>query len=105
MVRDGVYAFACPGCRCGHVIPVAGKQPTWGWNGSIDAPTFMPSICVHGKSLVENKWTDFTCHSFVNDGKIQFLSDSTHAFAGKTVDLPDWGLDEAYFAIPVERAN
>ena len=28
------------------------------------------------------------CHSFVTDGRIQFLSDSTHVLAGQTVDLP-----------------
>jgi hypothetical protein len=27
------------------------------------------------------------CHSFVTDGKIQYLSDCTHAMAGQTVDL------------------
>jgi hypothetical protein len=30
------------------------------------------------------------CHSFVTDGRIQFLTDCTHAFAGRTVDLPEW---------------
>lgn len=33
------------------------------------------------------------CHSFVRDGKIEFLNDSTHSLAGQTVDLPplpDW---------------
>jgi hypothetical protein len=29
------------------------------------------------------------CHSFVTDGRIQFLSDCTHELAGQTVDLPD----------------
>ena len=29
------------------------------------------------------------CHSFVRSGRIEFLSDSTHALAGQTVDLPD----------------
>ena len=30
------------------------------------------------------------CHTFVTDGRIQFLGDCTHALAGQTVDLPDW---------------
>jgi len=30
------------------------------------------------------------CHSFVTDGRIQFLADCTHALANQTVDLPDW---------------
>jgi len=29
------------------------------------------------------------CHSFIRDGKIQFLGDCTHALAGQTVDLPE----------------
>lgn len=29
------------------------------------------------------------CHSFVTDGKIQFLSDCSHAKAGMTIDLPE----------------
>jgi hypothetical protein len=31
----------------------------------------------------------FVCHSFVTDGRIQYLGDCTHAMAGQTVDLPD----------------
>jgi hypothetical protein len=37
------------------------------------------------------------CHSFVTDGKIEFLNDSTHKLAGQTVplpDMPDWLKDE-----------
>lgn len=30
------------------------------------------------------------CHSFVTDGRIQFLADCTHDLAGLTVDLPDF---------------
>jgi hypothetical protein len=30
------------------------------------------------------------CHSFVKDGKIQFMFDSGHALKGQTVDIPDW---------------
>ena len=33
---------------------------------------------------------DDICHSFVTDGRIQFLGDCTHKLAGQTVDLPDW---------------
>ena len=29
------------------------------------------------------------CHSHVREGRIQFLSDCTHALVGQTVDLPD----------------
>lgn len=36
------------------------------------------------------------CHSFLRDGKWQFLSDCAHELAGQTVDmepLPDWLMD------------
>jgi len=33
--------------------------------------------------------TERICHSFITDGKIQFLSDCTHHLAGQTVDLND----------------
>lgn len=105
-VEPGSVAFKCPGCREGHVVrvdPVLGA--VWSFNGNGDAPTFSPSILVRGKQLerdAEGQWTgewvrgpdgkalDGVCHSFVTDGRIQFLDDCTHALAGQTVDLPDW---------------
>ena len=63
-----------------------GAGPRWGFNGNVDAPTFTPSV------LVRYSWSDGprVCHSFVTDGRIQFLGDCTHNLAGQTVDLPDW---------------
>lgn len=96
------YMFDCPGCKSLHVIPVkysaeqvqrdGGTQgPAWTFNGSLDKPTFNPSLLVrwnyndeeHG--FVEKN----VCHSFIRDGKIQFLGDCTHALSGQTVDLPE----------------
>lgn len=34
------YWFHCPGCECAHAFSV----PRWNWNGSMDAPTFTPSL-------------------------------------------------------------
>lgn len=36
-----------------------------------------------------DKQPKHVCHSFVTDGKIQFLSDCTHDLAGQTVDMVD----------------
>ena len=33
---------------------------------------------------------DDVCHSFVTDGRIQFLGDCTHKLAGQTVNIPEW---------------
>jgi hypothetical protein len=79
-------AFHCPGCDGGHSIPVTGSR-AWQWNGSLETPTLKPSILVNRGS---SNPTVPVCHSFVTDGRIQFLGDCTHRLAGQTVDLPDW---------------
>jgi len=79
-------AFNCPGCNESHAIPVTGARG-WNWNGSLDKPTLMPSLLVNRSS--SNPMVP-VCHSYVRDGRIEFLGDCTHALAGKTVDLPDW---------------
>lgn len=80
--------FSCPGCGEIHAPTVNGVgRPVWGWNGSVDAPTFTPSILVtwkYGEAREPRR-----CHSFVTDGHIAFLSDCTHALAGQTVPLPE----------------
>lgn len=82
-LEDGSIAFECPGCGSAHrVIP--GR---WTWNGSLELPTFSPSVLVtwtYGDSHEPRR-----CHSFVRDGRIEFLGDCTHDLAGKTVDLPE----------------
>lgn len=74
--------FYCPGCKLVHSIRIGdGPGPRWGYNGNPDAPTFTPSIrAVTGRLI---------CHSFVTDGVIQYLSDSTHHLAGVAVPLPN----------------
>lgn len=86
---DNRIYFECPGCEGVHGIAIGdGAGPRWGFNGNVDQPTFTPSI------KVTCDWGDppkhMVCHSFVTDGKIQFLADCTHELAGQTVDLPDW---------------
>lgn len=79
--------FHCPGCGNAHAFTVGGdpnSHPRWQWNGSFDCPTFSPSLSCN-KDFPESR-----CHSFVRDGKIEFLSDCHHALAGQTVDIPDW---------------
>lgn len=93
--------FECPGCEMAHQVYVTGPT-TWAWNGSYEKPTFTPSILVTGvKPLTEEQYATYLetqvlpepeplrCHSFVTDGRIQFLSDCTHKLANSTVDLPD----------------
>jgi hypothetical protein len=88
-MSDSEYVFHCPGCECGHMVRVNGPHPVWGWNGSVDSPTFNPSILLNGNPAFVNP-TAPRCHSFVRDGRIQFLADSTHKLAGQTVEIPEW---------------
>ena len=84
----GMYYFYCPACKCEHYIATGINDcgfPVWKCNGDMEKPTVEPSIKVeyHGADK------DTVCHSFVRDGKIQYLSDCTHELAGKTVDMVD----------------
>jgi hypothetical protein len=58
----------------------------WTWNGSTDFPTLRPSVLTEGCNIRSNS---FRCHSWINDGHAQFLSDSSHELAGQTVELLD----------------
>ncbi len=84
--EDGLLMFQCPGCGYSHGVTVKGsvrQGPEWGWNGSMDKPTFTPSLNVNGGY-------GRRCHSFVKDGKIQFLGDCDHSLKGQTVEIPEW---------------
>lgn len=113
---NGQISFKCPGCGLRHLLwvkrdpsdPLKANGPTWGYNGDPEKPTLTPSILsrsghygTHFKAG-DGCWCDFEsrsgraspfkcsiCHSYVTDGKIQFLSDCTHALADKTVEMPD----------------
>lgn len=104
--QGGGVLFWCPGCEEMHQVIVEGPG-AWGYNGNPNAPTFTPSVLVRNGHYVPGQegkdcWCTFekrtgrkagfkcsVCHSFVTDGRIQFLSDCTHPLAGQTVDLPD----------------
>lgn len=85
---DDIVQFRCPGCGWRHMLNTDPSiRPCWSFNGDLDRPTITPSI---------NAWREYgggretqRCHSFVTNGRIQFLGDCTHALAGQTVDLPE----------------
>lgn len=76
--KFGAYAIYCPGCKCYHAF-----DGRWAFNGDFEKPTFSPSM------LVNQHRPESRCHSFVTNGRIQFLSDSHHELAGQTVELPE----------------
>lgn len=84
---EGSLTFFCKGCDGPHSIQHgSGTGPRWGWNGNLEKPTFTPSVLVSWNEGDVAK----VCHSFVTDGRIQYLGDCTHALADQTVDLADW---------------
>lgn len=82
-------AFWCPGCKTNHSYCIQRKNPkdvgpVWGWNGSMDKPTFTPSLLVW-KDRPESR-----CHLFLTDGKIHYCPDSAHGLAGQTIEMHDF---------------
>jgi hypothetical protein len=87
-----IVLFCCPGCLIQHRVYVNGAHDqndeykrTWQWNGSLDAPTFLPLLCF-------SLGTKHACHSMVTEGAIKFLIDCSHEMRGQTVKLPDFKL-------------
>jgi hypothetical protein len=106
ILNDGMILFWCKGCKSYHGVYVDKNKPVhWEFNNDYDKPTFNPSVLVktgHYEDGHNGKcWCDYAkehpdddrlykcgiCHSFVRDGKIQYLNDCTHELAGQTVDL------------------
>jgi hypothetical protein len=92
------YMHYCPGCKSLHAIDVGGDRavgPQWTFDGSMDSPTFHPSIRNFttydddGNPLPAG--TDRTlCHYFIKNGHIEFCNDcGEHNLGGQTVPLPE----------------
>lgn len=79
------WAWWCPGCNFAHVY-----DQRWQGPGDVDSPTFTPSLLI--QTSINAK--PHVCHCYVTNGQIQFLPDSSHGLAGKTVPLPVWPFDD-----------
>lgn len=104
------WAIYCPGCKERHVL-----DDRWKFNGDVERPSFGPvkpgtphSLAIRSGHFArahkpgDTCWCDWAkehgepppfecsvCHTYITDGKIQYLADCTHALVGQTVDLPD----------------
>jgi hypothetical protein len=92
--------FWCPGCDSPHMVSIAPHAHPWGYNGDAERPTLTPSVLVtyNGPDAGQDRGDGrhappALCHSFVTDGRIQFLSDCSHDLANQTVDLPEYPED------------
>lgn len=115
-VEAGRYSFKCPGCGDTHSIPTHKDDlmfapHKWKFNGDVNKPTFSPSLLVRSghyapQYIGDSCWCTYNskmkaegkepvdascyiCHSFIKEGRIQFLNDCTHSLAGQTVELPE----------------
>lgn len=83
--KDHKHAFHCPACGFAHWFKTDGGG--WMWNGDRDKPTVRPSILAYSDA--------FRCHSWITDGRIEYLNDCSHDMKGQTVELPEFPGDEA----------
>ena len=80
-LEDGKLMFYCRGCGTNHYF-----DSRWTFNEDYEKPTFSPSLLVE---IGHYPNPNDICHSFVTDGKMQYLNDCTHSLAGKTVEMLD----------------
>jgi hypothetical protein len=105
--------FCCPGCRAyfadkGRGLPMMERHQVivqgrgaWDFNGDLNKPTFTPSVLMNTWYWDEAKQVKvpYICHSFVENGRINFLNDCTHALRGWH-DLAEWPNWQADIATP-----
>jgi hypothetical protein len=97
--RVKLHHYWCPGCDALHAVSINpgknGSGAGWDFSGTLECPTYAPSQLTTWRQ--GDMQYECRCHTFIRDGKIQFLSDCTHASKGQTVPmvpLPDWVVKE-----------
>lgn len=87
---DVAVLIFCPGCEAVHSLTIKRSSPCWEFNGDLESPTFSPSLLVYETKGPDGNIYSPRCHSFIREGRIQFLTDCGHSLAGETVDLPEF---------------
>lgn len=81
MVSLGVLCHWCPACGCPHYLAMGHRDHRrLDWDHNTAHPTFTPDIRHEKDGAV--------CHYFIREGRVHFLADSTHIFAGRDIALP-----------------
>ena len=76
------YQYWCNGCGYEHAFSLKSEGGNHDFNMDLNNPTISPS-------LLQNFTPDKTCHSYIKEGKIQYLSDCWHKLKGQTIELPN----------------
>lgn len=74
------YTFWCPACKASHYLPVRGSEPLWAFSGTLDKPSFSPSM----RTIPDG------CHLYVTKGAIDYCLDSKHELRGQIIPMVDW---------------
>lgn len=87
------HLYWCPGCDSLHWMAILPDRQAngagWEFSGTLERPTYSPSQLFR----TQRDGQPFVCHTFIRDGRIEFLGDCTHSLKGQTVELPplpDW---------------
>lgn len=78
------WTYWCPGCCTHHYVNTKGSNKlgtTWLLRGSPSMPTFLPTI------MVQDIRRNIICHHSIEDGRIRYHNDTTHAFRGFTMGM------------------
>lgn len=98
-----MWEFYCPGCGHNHHYTTKNLgmgHPIWVFNGDVESPTFTPSLLNKWGRDADPEWKEpegaqpshkwsGTCHLYVTNGQIRYLTDCTHHLAGQVVDMKD----------------
>lgn len=90
----GGWRVYCPACQEDHTF----EKGRWELSGPEDSPTFTPSMKITVNPTTSKHYqpghATTICHSFVRGGNWDYLSDCTHAMAGKIVPIADRAMQE-----------
>jgi hypothetical protein len=78
--KNDLLHFWCPGCKSQHIVSIKGATP-WDWNGDLEKPTISPSILVMPTPIQPR------CHSFIRNGKWEYLGDCDHELKNQSVEM------------------
>ena len=88
------YSHWCTGCEEMHHIQVTSPSGiNWKFNNDPDMPDFKPSVKITYPGMSTEECSEWKlvvcCHYFIDNGHINYCSDSTHSLSGQSILLPD----------------
>lgn len=81
------YQYYCLGCKEIHAFAVITDGGKHEFNMDLEKPTVSPS-------LLQAFDPKRVCHSFIKEGQIQYLPDCFHELRNKTIELPEYPIEE-----------